>query len=136
MEKLLYPERKRCRKCRSYFGFEIIERLYCSYECAGKPRPDRSDPSSAPRECALPAYKGGGFKRSYELLEEAEEVAARSREQGRPLSEAYQCSYCLYFHVGNRRLTDEEWEAEQERREEVRRNKVARRAARVAARGR
>lgn len=36
----LYPERSRCFTCRSYFGFIVVENIYCSEKCAGLP-PDR-----------------------------------------------------------------------------------------------
>lgn len=47
---VLFPERRRCRRCRKYFGFQVILRLYCSYECAGlDPEPFSAD--SLPRCC-------------------------------------------------------------------------------------
>lgn len=49
---LLYPERKRCRSCRSYFGFEVVLRLYCSRKCAGLD-PDPIKPQDLPRSCRV-----------------------------------------------------------------------------------
>jgi len=52
---LLFPERRRCRTCRSYFGFQVVQRLYCSDECAGRsPRP--VDIKDLPRCCRV--WKG------------------------------------------------------------------------------
>jgi hypothetical protein len=67
------------------------------------------------RQHFLPEYKGGGVKKTYATEEEAIEAAERARPS-RPLIEHYPCSVCSLFHLGNRRLSDEEWEAEQIRR--------------------
>lgn len=49
---LLYPERRRCRTCRRYFGFDVILRAYCSEECAGLPeRPINVE--DLPRQCRV-----------------------------------------------------------------------------------
>lgn len=40
----LYPNRKRCLACRSYFGFIVVDGLFCSYRCAGIPKPNGKTP--------------------------------------------------------------------------------------------
>lgn len=72
------------------------------------------------RQHFVPEYKGGGVKKTYASLEEAQAAADHVRSLGRPLVQAYQCSVCDQYHLGNRRLTDEEWDAEQTRRAAVR----------------
>lgn len=68
-----------------------------------------------PTRCYLPEYKGGGPKKRYATAGEAW-LVWRKAIAARPLMEVYACDECTYFHLGNRRLTAIEWEAEQARR--------------------
>ena len=36
----LYPWRKRCKVCDAPFCYIILDRQFCSYDCAGAPAPD------------------------------------------------------------------------------------------------
>src|SRR5690606_41842173 len=45
-----YPDRQRCLGCRRYFAGLVINRLYCTYECAGM-EPPPLDPRLRPRSC-------------------------------------------------------------------------------------
>ena len=65
--------------------------------------------------CYLPDYKGGLPKNRYATANEAW-TTWRIAVQSRPLMEIYSCDECTYFHLGNRRLTEEEWGSEQIRR--------------------
>lgn len=90
-----YPERKRCLACRRYFGFLVVDGLYDSWECAPRGRPS-DNPDDWPREHYVPMP--GGVRRekhSYWTLQEAERVAARHDK------DAYQCGYCLQWHIGS-----------------------------------
>jgi hypothetical protein len=51
----LYPDRQRCLACRRFFGFTVIDRLYCSYLRAGV-KPPGDDPNEAPRKKNTDAY--------------------------------------------------------------------------------
>lgn len=52
---LLFPDRRRCRTCRRYFGFAVVMRLYCSNECAGRAT-GPFQPADLPRSCRV--WKG------------------------------------------------------------------------------
>lgn len=97
-----WPDRVRCYKCRSYFAFSVVDRLYCSYTCAGReaplpePTPHGRPGEHVPRQCKL---KGGKkFKRRYRSLEAVQEIALNSEEPG---LNGYYCDYCNYFHLGH-----------------------------------
>lgn len=93
---LLYPERKRCFACRSYFCFLVLDLLYCSYGCAGHSEPSQ-DPADWPREHYSMKWKSSErvAKRDWTYQHVAER-AARKREK-----QAYQCTYCLGWHIGS-----------------------------------
>lgn len=99
---LLYPDRKRCRKCRSYFGFLIVDRLYCSYACAGVPAPPLWDPNNPliyPRKCrtAIPPYTDTWKpKQRFDTPEEAEKALLQA-----PGKEVYHCDFCRHWHIGS-----------------------------------
>lgn len=95
-----WPARKRCYTCRSYFGFIVLRGLYCSYECAGVPEPDRM---ARPRSCYVVNRRNGRpFTRSGKLAffsrDEAEQSACRQND---PLLSVYECEHCLLFHHGH-----------------------------------
>lgn len=104
---LLYPERKRCRRCRRYLTLTIIDGLYCSMECALQTPDDEADCLIVPRECRVAKRRKGGpkrwyFKRRYhslyQLIGEALPNAGES---------IYRCGYCGFLHMGRRRVGDE-----------------------------
>lgn len=102
----IYPDRKRCYRCRSYFGFVVVDGLYDSYECAGRPDPD-ADPELWPRQ----HYKWrNGQKVAKNVFEDgrAAELAARS-QTGRTskLYSAYVCGWCGRWHIGSLRPNPE-----------------------------
>lgn len=88
---LVYPERRRCRACRSYFGFIVIRGQFCSYRCADMAEPSQ-DPMSWPRSHRY----GLKEKRFFLSREEAEEVC-------QPDKGVYLCDYCGTWHIGGRR---------------------------------
>lgn len=103
-----WPDRMRCYECRSYLSFLVVDRLYCSWHCAGRP-PDPEDPlfpqsrpgPDVPRQCTLAGRRR--YKRRYPSLGDARRAANASLEPG---IMAYECSYCGFFHIGHR-VTDE-----------------------------
>lgn len=88
-----YPQRKRCLTCRKFFGFTVIRRLYCSYECARMPFPP-NDPMKRPRECRTGA---GELKRSYPYPELVTGADLRGTFN------VYECACCGTYHIGHRR---------------------------------
>lgn len=91
-----YPDRKRCYRCRSYFGFLIVDGLYDSFECAGRPDPD-ADPERWPREHFSWSNGERRRKRSW-ASERAAGSAARKRDKS-----AYRCGWCGGWHIGSLR---------------------------------
>lgn len=97
---LLFPERKRCRTCRSYFGFVVIDLMYDSYICAGRPDPWNTPPDEWPREhrswrrrwdgkrLIVPKADWGTWRRA--------ERAAKKRGKT-----AYRCTFCNGLHIGS-----------------------------------
>lgn len=90
-----YPDRSRCFECRSYFGFEVVDGLYCSRRCAGVPEISL-DPADWPREHYARERHSDARrpKRDWMTRANAERAAMRLMKQ------AYQCRYCLGWHVG------------------------------------
>lgn len=90
-----FPLRKRCLECRSYFGFEVVDGLYCSRRCARVPELS-PDPADWPREhyARVPHSNARRPKRDWVTQADAERAAVRLAKQ------AYQCGYCLGWHVG------------------------------------
>lgn len=87
---VLYPMRKRCRRCRRFFGPLVVAGLWCSYHCAGHPVPS-DDPAEWPRHHLVPS-RPPKPKRQY--LSEAEAAA-------RPHGAVYLCWYCLTWHISS-----------------------------------
>ncbi len=89
----VYPDRQRCLKCRRYFAFAVIQRLYCSEECAGVD----ASLGAAPRACKV--LRGGEWhwKRVW-WSERAVKRAAKSKGAGG----WYYCDGprgCLGYHL-------------------------------------
>lgn len=99
-EKLLYPWRRRCYACRSYFGFLVVDRLYCSYECAGLPAPDYTNMKLVPRCCKVKVRGQWVRKRRWTCPEEAPAHLTRRRDRTRE-ENLYHCTYCRGYHVGH-----------------------------------
>lgn len=93
----LYPDRKRCMTCRQYFGFLVVDGLYDSYECAGRPRPEDTPPDQWPREHYVPMPGGVRQPKAVFLSERA---ARRAGE--RHGKDAYRCGFCRNWHIGTR----------------------------------
>lgn len=91
---LLYPQRKRCYRCRRFFGFLILAGLWCSYRCAGHPEPSRN-PAAWPRGHFVPW--GWGRRKAKKVFDdEAEALEYPTRGD----KSAYLCGYCLTWHIG------------------------------------
>lgn len=93
----LYPDRKRCMTCRRYFGFLVVDGLYDSYECAGRPNPDDTPPDLWPREHYVPRPGGERRPKAAFLSEKAAQRAAERHGK-----EAYRCGFCGDWHIGSR----------------------------------
>lgn len=93
---LLYPERKRCAKCRRYFGPIVISGLWCSRKCAGAAEIS-ADPKDWPRE----HFSWGGHGRVPRAKTDFQLPTVARREAKRYGKEAYQCGYCLGWHIGS-----------------------------------
>lgn len=113
---LVWPQRKRCYACRSYFGFEVIEGLYCSRACAGLapwvrvqavPLPGGTEVRDLPRSCrsALWARPGPRAKQRFVSKDMAQ---AAILESGVTDLEAYECPNCGFWHMGHK-PTKKEW---------------------------
>lgn len=95
-ELLLYPERQRCRTCRTKFCFIIIDRQYCSYDCAGVAPPDVKE---HPRSCWTDI---GDPKYCYFTPDDADRAArAHNHEHAaRDRLHAYYCDRHHMWHIG------------------------------------
>lgn len=93
-----YPDRQRCLQCRGHFGFEVVDGLYCSRKCARVPQIS-ADPAQWPREHFTYHLHTGVRREKRDWLSQraAEAAAARFAKQ------AYQCTYCLGWHIGSAR---------------------------------
>lgn len=113
MKELVYPERQRCRACRRYFGFEVIQGLYCRRECAGLPSlPDPSRQPEAfgpvpdapvldlPRCCRTVHRRNRAARPKVRYLRPEDASAVRSCMTSETLPEIYQCPHCSYWHLG------------------------------------
>lgn len=87
---LLYPVRRRCRACRSYFDFEVIKGQFCSYRCA-----DLREPSRNPLDWPRQHRYGNREKRRFLSRQEAEQASP-------PDKGVYLCEYCGTWHIGGR----------------------------------
>lgn len=111
----VYPQRKRCMRCRQCFAWTIVDGLYDSYRCAGKPEPmwrgapvdayDRvdlgarfNDPDDWPRQHYVPQADGGKRPKVAYVSESAAEYSARQNGK-----QAYVCEYCEAWHIGSPR---------------------------------
>lgn len=93
----VYPERKRCFGCRSFFGFIVLSGLYCSARCARVPEIS-TDPADWPREHFSVVPHSNGVrraKRDWVTQDQADAAAQRNGKQ------AYRCGYCLGMHIGS-----------------------------------
>ena len=103
---LLWPRRSRCRTCRRYFGFTVIDGRYCSRECAGLPPfpqpvpfPAGEDAGSLPRECRNTGWRGAKVRWPDE---DAARTTASAISVRHPM-DVYQCGHCRYWHLGHGR---------------------------------
>lgn len=98
---LLYPQRKRCVTCRSYFGFAILAGQYCRYECAGQERPaPQAQDWRWPRRHFRRGYSTYKRVEKSSYLSQGEaELAAMGNDSGGLNS--YLCDYCLLWHNGH-----------------------------------
>lgn len=113
--------RRRCHTCRKYFGFLVIEGLYCSWKCQGwsdeeieeswrrvrlgwariqQRRSARNIPEGmeVPRECRTWYWK---------YKDRLSEHSARQRAADLSC-DFYQCGNCQHWHVGNKHEQEEE----------------------------
>lgn len=98
---LLYPERQRCRGCREKFKFIVIDRQYCSYECA---QVDPPDVNEHPRSCWTDR---GDPKYCYFTPDQADRAARQFNDERNPHDRlhAYYCDRHHMWHVGYPRDT-------------------------------
>jgi hypothetical protein len=94
----LYPERMRCRRCRNFIVWLCVERLYCSYRCAGLPRPEEIRPY--PREHVL---RNGEEKSPFDWPDDPRLLKALAEDRD-PTARSYQCRHCRMWHIGHRRF--------------------------------
>jgi hypothetical protein len=87
----VWPERKRCRKCRRYFGPLVLDGKFCSYHCAGHDVPS-IDPADWPRGHRRWDHPNIQWVEKVPYL--SEEEALRTGHRVR----AYRCGYCLMWH--------------------------------------
>ena len=90
----MYPEREWCRRCHSPFGDLIINRLYCSYECAKK-TPPSDDIRDWPRYCRTRAMEP---KVRYFYP-----GAVNTNPQAVETFHVYHCDHCGMYHIGHKR---------------------------------
>jgi len=95
-ERLLFPERQRCRTCRAPFAFIVIDRQYCSYDCAGVQPPDVL---AKPRSCWTDI---GEPKYCYFTPDDADRAARLHNEARNPRDRlhAYYCDRHHMWHIG------------------------------------
>lgn len=93
----LYPERTRCKRCRSGLDDLVVLRMFCSYKCAGLPAPDKN-PSTAPRVCKRAARSDEKGEWAFKQKFTHPQDAARFLREGTTL---YRCSNCFFLHIGN-----------------------------------
>lgn len=93
----LAPERTRCKECRAALGDLVVLRLYCSYRCAGLPKPV-SNVNSAPRECRRAARSD---ERGDWVFKQQFDTADAAQRYLKPGTTVYRCSNCFFLHIGN-----------------------------------
>lgn len=92
-----YPDRKRCVGCRVYFGFTVLDGLYCSARCARVPEIS-ADPADWPREHFSIIPHSNGVRRAKRDWGHPDLAEAAARRNGK---QAYRCTYCLGQHIGS-----------------------------------
>lgn len=102
MAELTFPQRQRCKTCRSKFTTDVLAGLYCSYTCAGKPTPP-SDPDKADRQCA---YTPKGSDRAKFKIRYRAESEIPGELRARDDRQVYLCPVCMYWHTGTRQIRD------------------------------
>lgn len=90
----MYPDRRACRRCRHPFGDLVINRLYCTYECAKK-TPPSDDVRDWPRYCRTRAMTP---KVRYFYPE-----AVDDDPQSHETFHVYHCNHCGMYHIGHKR---------------------------------
>lgn len=93
----LAPERTRCKACRGALKDLVVLRLFCSYKCAGLPKPD-TNLSTAPRVCKRAARSDERGEWAFKQKFETETAAQRYLKPGTTL---YRCANCFFLHIGN-----------------------------------
>jgi hypothetical protein len=105
----LFPDRRRCIVCHHYFGFEVLERLYCSVSCARTVVPGYTHPSTrpqdAPRTCRVWRDGAWVWKHRYTTRKAARRKATREGLH------VYRCPNCGVFHLSKRSAPYEETES-------------------------
>lgn len=99
MAEIIFPQRTRCKKCRSKLDTVVLNGLFCSYKCASAPAPAKK-PEDAPRGCRLQSRETGAWEWKKKYRYEAE-VSQRFRDD--PDTNIYLCEHCLFLHVGHSR---------------------------------
>ncbi len=92
-----YPDRKRCARCRRYFGFLVVKGLWCSYACARLPNPALVLPDDWPREHYS---KRGGVRRPKRAWRDQRAAERAAKLNGK---QAYVCGFCNEWHIGTSR---------------------------------
>lgn len=94
----LFPQRQRCKTCRSGLGARagdpVLMGLYCSSKCASMATP-ATQPTAAPRECKTQRDGSWVFKRRYRS---EHEIPDKIRQD--PSTNWYWCGHCGHLHVG------------------------------------
>lgn len=81
--------------CRQYFGFLVVDGLYDSYKCAGRPTPDDTPPDLWPREHYVP--KPGGERQPKAVFLSERSAQRAGKRHGKS---AYMCGFCKFWHIG------------------------------------
>lgn len=102
---LIYPERKRCRTCRKFFGFELIDGLYCSGDCVPYPYQEVVV-DELPRTCRTRDRNGGGGGGWRLKLVFPDEESARRAKKRYGSGCYYQCPNCHRWHLAKKPYQD------------------------------
>jgi hypothetical protein len=93
----LAPVRTRCKECRGSLGDLVVLRMFCSYRCAGLPKPD-GKAATAPRECKR---AGRTDERTPWVFKQKFDTAEAAERYLKPGMTVYRCSNCFFLHLGN-----------------------------------
>lgn len=96
-EKLLYPQRKRCRKCRKFLCFVVVDLVFCSYICADV-EPPSDNPTDWPRKHWR---RGDGGQRVEKKYFSYPGEASANDHVTKKIMNVYYCDYCHTFHLGH-----------------------------------